>query len=79
MSVQAVDWTHSVDFRIGLDALYDIKETLEVLGGTVKAMTSGDVEGAMSMVMGSAALIGCLEVMEPDFLDLFDIRGLSAH
>jgi hypothetical protein len=43
--------------QIGLDALYEIKETVEVLGGTIKAMTEGKINDAVNLVMGSGALI----------------------
>ena len=53
----AVEWAHCVDFKIGLDALYEIKETVETLGGTIKAMADGQVTQAVNLVMGSSALI----------------------
>ena len=64
----AIEWSHCVDFKEGLDALYDIKETVEVLGGTVQAMMKGKIDDAISLVMGSGALISCLEVLNPDML-----------
>ena len=33
-----IEWEHTVDFKLGLEALYDIKEIIEVLGGTIKSM-----------------------------------------
>jgi len=64
----AVEWVHCVDFKIGLDALYDIKETIDVLAGTIKAMGEGKVADAVNLVMGSSALIGALEVLDPELL-----------
>ena len=64
----SIEWAHCVDFKIGLDALYDIKETVEVLGGTIKAMGEGKVNEAVNLVLGSAALISCLELLDPELL-----------
>lgn len=63
-----VEWAHCVDFKIGLDALYKIKETVEVLGGTIQAMMEGKVSEAVNLVMGSGALIMSLEVLNPEML-----------
>ena len=63
-----VEWDHCVDFKIGLDALYDIKETLEVLAATMKTMMEGKIQDAMNLVMGSGALLSSLEVFDPELL-----------
>ena len=58
----AVEWVHCVDFKIGIDALYDIKEAVETLGDTIRAMMAGKVDEAVGVLMGSGAMISCLEV-----------------
>ena len=63
-----VEWEHCVDFKIGIDALYDIKETMEVLAATTKTMMEGNIQGAVNLVMGSAALMSCIEVYDPELL-----------
>ena len=64
----AVEWSHALDFQLGLYALYEIKETLEVLGSTIKAMKEGCLEDAVRLVMCSPALINCLMILSPDCL-----------
>jgi hypothetical protein len=63
-----VEWEHCVDFKVGLDALYEIKETMEVLAETTKTLMQGNIQGALNLVMGSAALISCLEIYDPELL-----------
>ena len=62
------EWNHCVDFKLGLDALYEIKETIEIIGLSVGAMMKGNFQEAMNMVMGSTALLGCLASANPDVL-----------
>jgi hypothetical protein len=45
-----------------------MKETLDVFGGTIKAMNEGKSEDAKNLVLGSTAPISCLEVLDTDLL-----------